>query len=72
MNRRYVIVQGPERQWAIIDQQMSALCSLPDEEGNRVPMVWAQRHEAQAWLYMCRVAWGADLIEGPEGWQQAA
>jgi len=61
---------GSER-WGIYDRRMGAFCSLPAEWGPSpalLPLEWPDRQGAEVWLYLCRVAWGADLVPVPDGW----
>jgi hypothetical protein len=66
---RYVITQLPDQsKWAILDRYLYGYCTLPDGEGNLLPLEWTLREGAEAWLYKCRVAWGRDLVPAPDGW----
>jgi hypothetical protein len=65
MNRRYVITRTLGG-WGIRDQVMSGPCALP---GASVPLEWDKPAGAQGWLYLCRLAWGADLVKAPDGWR---
>jgi len=69
-SRRYVVTQLPDRSaWVILDRIMYGYCTLPDGEGNLLPLEWKHREGAEAWLYRCRVAWGRGAVPAPEGWQ---
>jgi len=67
---RYVITQLPNQsKWAILDRWLFGYCTLPDGEGNLLPLEWDLKEGAESWLYRCRVAWGRDLVPAPEGWR---
>jgi hypothetical protein len=69
-SRRYVVTQLPDRsRWVILDRFMFGYCTLPDGEGNLLPLEWTARQGAEAWLYRCRVAWGRGLVPAPAGWE---
>jgi hypothetical protein len=70
MNRRYVIRQTPDKRWGIRDRLMAGagFCALPDDQGDMVPLEWDEPAGAQGWLYLCRLAWAADLVPAPNGW----
>lgn len=69
MIKRYAVTRLPgDRRWVILDRRLSAPCALPDDQGQPVPLEWSAREAAEAWLYMCRVAWGRGLVQAPEGW----
>jgi hypothetical protein len=68
MNRRYVIRQTPDKRWGIRDQLLSGPCALLDDQGASVPLEWDEPAGAQGWLYLCRLAWAADLVPAPNGW----
>ncbi|MGX1133230.1 hypothetical protein RKD49_005420 [Streptomyces glaucescens] len=69
---RYAPAQLPSGSgWGIYDRGMQAFCALPLAETAHPPLVpleWPDRMGAEVWLYLCRVAWGAALIEAPDGW----
>lgn len=66
--QRYVVrpLSGPLH-WGIFDQHMGAWCTL-DDRRCCTPLEWKTAEEAEAWLYLCRVAWGNGLVAPPEGW----
>jgi hypothetical protein len=67
--QRYVITTTPDqRMWGILDRYLYGYCTLPDGEGNFLPLEWKMREGAEAWLYKCRVAWGTGFVPAPEGW----
>jgi hypothetical protein len=69
--RRYVVAQLPDRSaWAILDRYLYGFCTLPDGEGNLLPLEWSMREGAEAWLYRCRVAWGKGLVPAPKDWNE--
>jgi hypothetical protein len=71
MSRRYVVTQTPDqRRWGILDREWYGFCTLPDGNGNLIPLEWHGRSAAEAWLYTCRVAWGNGLVPAPEGWDE--
>lgn len=54
--------------WGIFDQHMGAWCSLGIGPSCFLPLEWKSRCEAELWLYLCRVAWGGELVPAPDGW----
>jgi hypothetical protein len=69
ITQRYVVTTTPDqRMWGILDRHLYGYCTLPDGNGNFLPLEWQMREGAEAWLYKCRVAWGKDLVPAPEGW----
>lgn len=76
MLHRYTPFLTTDRDWAIIDWQMNALCSLPpEEEGRRaLPLRWNFRSQAVGWLQTCYLTWhlwegGDPGGEPPDGWR---
>lgn len=63
---RYLVVRAASR-WVIFDVLMKGVCAL-QHGTSLVPLEFQSREQGQTWLYLCRVAWGAELIEPPEGW----
>jgi hypothetical protein len=75
MTRRYVVTQAPGgTRWGIKDTRLDGFCTLPQSDTPKghapalLPLEWNGRPAAEAWLYMCRVAWGAGYVPAPEGW----
>ncbi|MFI8830583.1 hypothetical protein ACIGPN_06095 [Streptomyces afghaniensis] len=70
--QRYTVQRLPSGdRWGIYDRRMLGFCALPSTEAKApalLPLDWPSPEGAQVWLYLCRVAWGAELIAAPEGW----
>lgn len=70
--QRYAVVRVPgSTRWGVYDRQLKGFCALPATDAKVPAMValeWPERQGAETWLYLCRVTWGAGLIEAPDGW----
>jgi hypothetical protein len=65
MTLRYLITRIPGSvRWGIFDRTLMGFTSLAGQA-----LTWETAQGAQAWLYCCRVAWRADLVPAPDGWQ---
>lgn len=72
MKRRYLVKALPGLTgWGIVDTYINgAYCALPAGADSPlpIPLEWPSKQRAEAWLYACRVAWSANLVPAPEGW----
>lgn len=62
------------REWAILDWDMNALCTLPGENnGEPLPLRWRTKAAAAAWLQTCYLTWHLWERSGggkpPEEWR---
>lgn len=63
LRQRYTVRAKPDGRWGVYDSHMADFCAL-----SGAPIEWPVPAGAQHWLYLCRVAWGAELVDAPEGW----
>jgi hypothetical protein len=68
---RYTPFLTPDRQrWVIFDWWLYGYCTLPDGNGNLLPLEWKTSAGAEAWLFRCRQLWGAGSVPAPDGWER--
>jgi hypothetical protein len=58
MLHRYTPFLTTDHDWAIIDWEMNALCTLPpSEEEGGLPLRWNLKQQAVDWLQTCYLTW---------------
>jgi len=70
--KRYQVRPLPSGQrWGVYDLRWGGFCTLPASDAKSPALLaleWPASEGAETWLYLCRVAWGSELIEAPDGW----
>lgn len=67
---RYKVTQLPDQsRWVILDKELYGYCTLPDGNGNLLPLEWKGEPAAEAWLQSCFRIWSNGIVPAPAGWQ---
>jgi hypothetical protein len=71
---RYRVAETPDqRRWGILDLDLFAYCTLPDDPAadcpNLLPVEFRSKEAADDWMQRCYRQWEAGTVPVPEGWR---